>query len=257
MIMERKKFTKNLAIIKKAKTDVERKNKLLQEKRIKEIHYGSIQKRLQSKLDRLGKKLESNLDIKQIGEFPSFGTQNEMQLQKRKNPQKIAGDIIEEWDQNIMNNFKELKAENEVLNEVLRTKLEDLTTELEEFRQKYPALIKHRDCNGPVGPHLYNANADGIDSEQSKGKQSEYDFYLDKLTELFTKFSPDYVDKIQSQLRKYPHQVRFIYESVCDKFGITPVSEYVSLSAVSSNNEFLTPKESSKVTNHSLYSSYI
>jgi len=191
MIMERKKFTKNLATIKKAKTDVERKNKLLQEKRIKEIHYGSIQKRLQSKLDRL------------------------------------------------------------------RTKLEDLTTELEEFRQKYPALIKHRDCNGPVGPHLYNANADGIDSEQSKGKQSEYDFYLDKLTELFTKFSPDYVDKIQSQLRKYPHQVRFIYESVCDMFGITPVSEYVSLSAVSSNNEFLTPKESSKVTNHSLYSSYI
>jgi len=229
MDIEHKKLTKNLAITKRAKADVERKYKRLQKKRNREIQHKNIQKRPRSNLDRLGRKLSSNFDIKQTGEFPIFGTQKEMQLQKRKTPQKFATDI-EKSNQNMLSNYEELRVENQ-----------RMRTELEDIKQKYGALMNPRDCNGPpqnewIGPLPYRANADVGASEQGKVERRVYDFHLDRLIDVYTEFTLDSMGDRPSLLRAHPKWEQCIYEQVCYQLGITPVAEHVGSGAVTARS---------------------
>jgi len=222
MEIDFKKLTNELALTKKAKTDVERKHRFLQnQKRNLEIQHRNIQKRLKSKLDKVSKKSTSNLDIKQIDEFTLFETNEEKRLRKRKEPQKIVKNIVDEWNQNILSNLEELKVENDLLR-----------SELEDFKQKNQVLIENRYCcklpeSESFGPPLPNSSSGRVHAEQSWGKQSVYEFYFDRLIEIFTEFVPDSVDEIPLLLETYPEKEHFIYERVCYQFGISPIAEYV------------------------------
>jgi len=226
MEIDLKKVNKELAIIKRAKTDVERKNQLIQnQKRNLEIQYRNIQKRLKSKLDKVSKKSSSSFNMQMIGELTLFETEDEKRLRKKRDPQKIVSDISEEWNQNILSNFEELKVENELLER-----------ELEELKQKCPAIIEgkeyHRSPGSEsLGPPLPNRDTEGILGEENCSQQSVYNFYFDRLTEIFTEFVPESVEEIPMLLDSYPDKEHFIYEEVCYQFGITPVAEYVGAAA--------------------------
>jgi hypothetical protein len=217
MEIELKRLTNDLVITMKAKTDVERKNKLIQtQKRNLENQYKKVQQRLKSKLDQVNKKSKSKsiISMRQIGEFPLLETEEEKRRRQLKDPKKILTDIVQKWNQNITTNFEEIKAENELLRYELEGLKQKQTTDLDDSEHsKFPQ-------NMPIGNHLSQTD------EENYSRQSVYDFYYDRLTEIFTEYVPESVAEIPQLLEKFREREHSIYEKVCSQFGIIPVQEY-------------------------------
>jgi len=206
MEIDFKKLTKDLANIRKAKTDVERKNQLIQnQKRNLENQYKHIQRRLKSKLDQASKKSMSVLAMRQIGEYTLFENEDDKRKRKLRDKEKVAWDIVEEWNQKIMESFEGVKSENEIL----RTRIEDLNQQLR-----------------------MSAFSDVSRSPNNRGP-SIYDFYFARLTDIFAKHVPESLEEIPMVLQSFPNREHYIYERVCSRFGITPVPQYLGPNEVS------------------------
>jgi len=214
-----KKLSKDLASTRKAKTDLERKNQLIQnQKRSLETQYINIQKRLRSKLDQVSKKSMSDIAMQQIGEYTLLESQEGKRKRKLKTKEKVAWDIVEEWNRNMMESLERVKSENEIL----RIEIEDFKQQ----QQRAPAISElSRSPHNQAIEHPQPLNPDL--EYGSYSRQSVYEFYFDRLTEIFAEHVPESVEEVPVVLQSFPQREHYIYERVCNRFGITPVPEYV------------------------------
>jgi len=210
MEIDYKKLTKDLANTRKAKTDVERKNQLIQnQKRSLESQYKNIQKRLKSKLDRVGKKSMSVPAIEQIGENTLFENEDEKRKRKLKDKEKVAWDIVEEWNQKMIESFEGVKSENKILR-----------TEIEHLKQQ---LLRTSALSGiSMSPN----------NQTNESGPSIYDFYFARLTDIFEEHVPESLEDVPMVLQSFPQREHYIYKRVCSRFGITPVPQYLGPNAV-------------------------
>jgi len=216
--IEIKKLSKDLAITKKGKTDMERKYQvILNQKRSQETQYKNIQQRLVSKLNNACDSSLSNQNITLIGEIPLLETEKEKKRRIRKNPRQATrdslGDFIEQQNRNHIVDLQKIIAENGVLNnqiDLIMQRFDDEESESSctstnvSLRYEYP---ENETCAGP----------------------SVYDFYYAKLKDIFAEHVPEAQDDITMLLESFPNKEHLVYEKVCCKFGITPVPEYTQV----------------------------
>jgi len=217
MEMSIKKLTKDLAITKKGKTDMERKNwVVLNQKRIQEAQYKNIQQRLTSKLDQAFDGTKSNLGISQIGEFPLLETERAKRRRRRKdqknNTRQFVEEFIEEQNQNHIVDLQKIIAENELLGrqmDILVQRLDDEESE----------------CSSATSTSAVDNNQDG----ETREGLSVFDFYFSKLKEIFEQYAPEAERDIPMLLGSFPNREHLVYTKVCSKFGITPVTKYTGV----------------------------
>jgi len=220
MEIDYKKLTKDLANTRKAKMDAERKNQLIQnQKRSLETQYKNIQKRLKSKLDQVNKKSMADLSIQQIGEYTLFESEEEKRKRKLKDKEQVVWDVIEEWNTKMMESLEGVKSENEILK-----------AEIEDLKQRQKRMSALSDLSRS---HLQTPNRD-LDNESHRGP-SVYEFYFARLTDIFAEHVPESVEEVPTVLQSFPQREHYIYEKVCSRFGITPVSEYLGPIAINAS----------------------
>jgi len=216
MQIEMKKLSKDLAITKKGKTDLERKYQvILNQKRAQETEYNNIQQRLISKLNQ--DISTSNLDIRQIGEIALLSTGRKKLEWKSKNPRKAARDLLEEFNeeqnQNHILDLQKVIAENEVISrqrDYLIERLEDTESELSTSISTVQPKYRNQDWTAHEGP-------------------SVFDFYYAKIREIFLKNVPEAENDVTMLLQSFPNKEHLVYTKVCRKFGITPVPKYTGV----------------------------
>jgi len=216
MQIEMKKLSKDLAITKKGKTDLERKYQvILNQKRAQETEYNNIQQRLISKLNQ--DISTSNVAIRQIGEIALLSNGKNQLERKSKNLRKSTRDFlsefIEEQNQNHIRDLQKVIAENEVIsrqNDYLIERLEDTESELSTSISTVQLKCRNQDWTAHEAP-------------------SVFDFYYAKLRDIFLKFVPEAEDDVTMLLQSFPNKEHLVYSKVCRKFGITPVPKYTGV----------------------------